>query len=71
MQIIKVYIKVKPDVGKNGSLKIKCLDDVHSGRSLVKDKVYDARECGKGWYAAIDESGEEYAYPPEFFEPVE
>ena len=48
--------------------KIKCLNDVHNGRALIKDKIYEARDCGKGWYALVDESGEEFAYPPELFE---
>ena len=51
--------------------KIKCLTDVHFGLSLKKDKIYEARRGQKGWYALIDESGEEYAYPPELFEIVE
>ena len=52
-------------------IKVKCLYDIHRGISLKKDKIYEARECGKGWYAVIDESGEEYAYPPEIFEILE
>ena len=49
-------------------MKIRCLEDVHFGTSLKKDKIYEARDCGKGWYAVIDESGEEFAYPPELFD---
>ena len=48
--------------------KIKCLQSVHNGRALVEGKIYEARECGKGWYALIDESGDEFAYPPQLFE---
>ena len=58
-------------VGVGGLNKIKCLQDIYFGTSLKKDKVYEARDCGKGWYAVIDESGDEYAYPPELFEVVE
>ena len=32
--------------------------------------MYEAREYGKGWFAVIDESGGEYAYPPGLFEIV-
>jgi hypothetical protein len=52
-------------------MKIKSLRDVHNKRSLIKDKIYEAREGQRGWFAVIDESGEEYAYPPELFEAVE
>ena len=50
-------------------IKIRCLRDY--GISLKKDKIYEARDCGKGWFAFIDETGEEYAYPPNIFEVVE
>ena len=52
------------------AIKIKSLFELHSGLSLIKSKVYDARDCGKGWFALIDESGEEFAYPPELFEVI-
>ena len=39
--------------------------------SLRLGKVYAARPLKKGWYGVVDESGEEYAYPPELFEVVE
>ena len=38
--------------------------------SLRHNKVYDARILKKNWYGIVDETGEEYAYPPEFFEPI-
>ena len=58
-------------------MNIRCLFDVHRGVSLKKDKVYEAQLCQygwqkeKGWFAMIDETGEEYAYPPHIFEVVE
>jgi len=52
-------------------IKVRCLRDVHFGISLKKDKIYEARYCGKGWLALIDETGEEYAYPPNIFEVIE
>lgn len=39
--------------------------------SLRKGKTYSARVLKKGWYGIVDETGEEYAYPPELFEKVE
>jgi hypothetical protein len=56
-------------------IKIKCLRDY--GISLKKDKIYDSAKCQfgwqkeKGWFALVDETGEEYAYPPHLFEVVE
>jgi len=51
-------------------MKIKCLVDVHKGISLKKEKIYEATQGQKGWFALIDETGEEYAYPPHIFEVV-
>ena len=39
--------------------------------SLRTEKVYVARVLKKNWYGIVDETGEEYAYPPELFEVVE
>jgi hypothetical protein len=39
--------------------------------SLRKDKIYDARVLKLNWYGVVDETGEEYAYPPELFELVD
>ena len=52
-------------------MKIKCLYDVHDGRALKKNKVYAATILEKGWFAVIDESGDEYVYPPKLFEVIE
>lgn len=39
---------------------------------LIPGKVYDVIKVEKhGWYRIIDESGEDYMYPPELFEVVE
>ena len=40
---------------------------------LLKDKIYNA-EIDRGamkWYRIIDESGEDYMYPPMLFEVIE
>ncbi len=39
--------------------------------SLRTNKVYEAIVGNLGWYGVIDETNEEYAYPPELFEIVE
>ena len=38
--------------------------------SLLNGKVYDARVLKRGWYGIVDETKEEYAYPPELFETL-
>lgn len=38
--------------------------------SLRNGKVYDARVLKKGWFGIVDETKEEYAYPPELFEVI-
>lgn len=39
--------------------------------SLTQNKIYDVLSTEKGWYRIIDDSGEDYLYPPEQFEIVE
>lgn len=39
--------------------------------ALRAGKVYSARVLKKGWYGVVDETGEEYAYPPGLFEVIE
>ena len=38
---------------------------------LTHDKVYTVLGMEKGWYRLVDDSGEDYLYPPENFEIVE
>lgn len=38
--------------------------------ALRNGKVYDARVLKMGWYGIVDETGEEYAYPPKSLELV-
>ncbi len=38
--------------------------------SLLNGKIYDARVLKMGWFGIVDETKEEYAYPPELFEVV-
>ena len=59
-----------------GSLKINSMIQVEyigadDPLSLRKGKIYDARILKRGWLGIVDETGEEYAYPPELFELVQ
>lgn len=39
---------------------------------LIPGKIYEVIKIEKhGWYRIYDESGEDYMYPPNFFEIVE
>lgn len=44
-----------------------------STRDLFPEKIYDVIEITPKWkwYRIVDESGEDYMYPPELFEVVE
>jgi len=35
--------------------------------ALIYGKVYEVLDTCRGWYRIIDETGEEYLYPPQFF----
>ena len=35
---------------------------------MLHGKIYEARVLKKGWFGVVDETHEEYAYPPELFE---
>ena len=38
---------------------------------LTHDKIYDVIKIEKGWYRIVDDSGEDYLYPPRLFEIVD
>ncbi len=38
---------------------------------LTHDKIYTVLSIEKDWYRIIDDSGEDYLYPPQLFEIVE
>ena len=38
---------------------------------LTHNKVYDVLAVERTWYRIVDDSGEDYLYPPELFELVE
>lgn len=38
---------------------------------LTNGKIYDVMSVEKGFYRIVDDSGEDYLYPPKYFEVVE
>ena len=38
---------------------------------LTHSKIYDVLGVERGWYRIIDDSGEDYLYPPDLFTEVE
>ena len=42
-----------------------------SASDLTVGKVYEVLSVEKGWYKIVDDSGEDYLYPPELLEIVE
>lgn len=38
---------------------------------LTHDKIYMVLSVERGWYRLVDDSGDDYLYPPENFEIVE
>lgn len=54
----------------NKMIKVRYMGD-DDPLSLRTEKVYTARVLAKNWFGIVDETGEEYAYPPELFEVVE
>lgn len=53
----------------NDVIKVKFLGK-DNPLSLLNGKIYNARILKKGWYGIVDETKEEYAYPPEQFEII-
>lgn len=37
---------------------------------LTNGKVYDVQSVERGYYRIVDDSGEDYLYPPQYFETV-
>ncbi len=38
---------------------------------LTHDKIYTVPAIERGWYRLVDDSGEDYLYPPDNFEIIE
>ena len=54
---------------KNSVVRVKYIGE-DNPLSLRYGKIYEARVLQKGWFGVVDETNEEYAYPPELFEVV-
>lgn len=54
---------------KNSVVRVKYIGE-DNPLSLRYGKIYEARVLQKGWFGVVDETNEEYAYPPELFEFV-
>ena len=54
---------------KNSVVRVKYIGE-NNPLSLRYGKIYEARVLQKGWFGVVDETNEEYAYPPELFEVV-
>lgn len=51
-------------------MKVKWLGKTHF-LGLVHNKVYEVLSVEKDWYRIVDESGEDYLYPPHKFEIID
>lgn len=38
---------------------------------LTKNNIYEVLAIEKGWYRIVDDTGEDYLYPPDNFEIIE
>ena len=51
-------------------MKVKYLEE-SDPTALLQDKVYEVMSVERDWYRIVDESDEDYLYPPELFEIVD
>ena len=54
----------------NARIRVKYIGE-DNPMALRSGKEYEARGLKKGWFGIVDETNEEYAYPPELFEIIE
>lgn len=54
----------------NAKIKVKYIGE-DNPLALRTGKEYVARVLKLGWFGVVDETNEEYAYPPELFEILE
>ena len=52
-------------------MKVKYIGSVSDPMELIQGKIYDCIGIEKDWFRVIDETDEDYLYPPEEFEIVE
>ena len=50
-------------------MKVKCIQEY--GISLTVGKIYEVISIESGWYRIVDNTEEDYLFPPEYFEIVE
>lgn len=53
----------------NSMIKVKYVGE-DNPLALRHGKIYNARTLKKGWLGIVDETNEEYAYPPNLFEII-
>ena len=58
------------EIIKMKGMKVKCLEDSDE-LDLKQGKIYDVISIEEGFYRIIDESDEDYIYPPEMFKIIE
>lgn len=51
-------------------MKVKYIGAISYPLELINGKIYDCLGIEEDWYRVIDETGEDYLYPPEEFEIV-
>lgn len=52
-------------------MKVKYIGRYSSPLSLITGKIYECISVEKGWYRIVDETNEDYLYPPDEFEVIE
>lgn len=55
---------------KNIKMKVRWIGETEF-LVATKGKIYEVLSVEKGWYRIVDDSGEDYLYPPEKFEIVD
>ena len=51
-------------------MKVRCITPTRF-LETTNSKIYDVLSVEKGWYRIVDDSGDDYLYPPQMFEVVE
>lgn len=52
-------------------MKVKYIGKISDPLELINGKVYECLGVEQNWYRVIDETQEDYLYPPDEFEVVE
>ena len=53
---------------RDGIIKVRYIGvDGKAEGDLILNKVYDVLSIEDGWYRIVDESGDDYIYPPTIF----